>query len=169
MPRPDLSRVGTFFHNYIRQVPQDDILPAMKELGADFITVMKSVPADKHDYAYAKGKWTLKEVFQHVIDTERILSYRALCFARKEQQSLPGFEENDYAANSKAANRNWEDLLEEFTVVRKATEMLYKTFDEETLQNEGIANRNPMYVLGLGFIIAGHCQHHLNIIKERYL
>ena len=169
MPRPDLSRVGTFFHNYIRQVPQDDVITAIKELGTDFVNVMKSIPADKHDYAYAKGKWTLKEVFQHVIDTERILSYRALCFARKEQQSRPGFEENDYAANSRAATRNWNDMIEEYTMVRKATEMLYKTFDDETLQNEGIANKNPMYVLALGFIISGHCQHHLNIIRERYL
>lgn len=169
MPRPNLSRIGNFFHNYIRQVPQDDVHAAIKELGADFINVLKSVPPDKQEYAYAKGKWTLKEVVQHIIDAERIFIYRALCFARKEQQSLPGFEENEYAANSKANSRNWNDLIEEFTFVRKSTEILYQSFDREQLESDGLANSKPMYVLGLGFIIAGHCQHHLNIIKERYL
>jgi hypothetical protein len=169
MPRPDLSRVAPFYHNYIRQVPHDDALAALHELGNDFINLVKSVPGEKHNYAYAPGKWTLKEVFQHIIDAERIFIYRALCFARKEQQSLPGFEENDYAANSKAANRNWNNMIEEFTLVRKSSEILFRSFDEEQLQTNGISNNNPMYVLGLGFIIPGHCQHHLNIIKERYL
>jgi hypothetical protein len=169
MPRPDLSRVAKFYHGYIGQVKQDNPVAALVELGNEFVSFMKSVPAAKHDHAYAKGKWTLKEVFQHIIDTERILTYRALCFARKEEQSLPGFEENDYAANSKAASRNWEDMIEEFKAVRKASEILFKSFDEEQLQSEGIANNNPMYVLGLGFIVPGHCQHHLNVIKERYL
>jgi hypothetical protein len=169
MPRPDLSRIATFYHNYIRQVPQDDHMTALRELGNDFINVMKSIPAEKHDYAYASGKWTLKEVFQHVIDTERIMTYRALSFARQEQQSLPGFEENDYAAASKAANRNWNEMIEEFTLVRRASEYLFKSFDSQQLNTDGISNNSPMYVLGLAFIVPGHCQHHLNVIKERYL
>jgi hypothetical protein len=169
MPRPDYSRVATFYHNYMNQVSQDDPVTALRELGADFIKFMKAIPAAKHDYAYAEGKWTLKEVVQHIIDAERIFAYRALCFARKEEQSLPSFEENDYAANSKASSRSWNDLTEEFIIVRKASEILFKSFDGEQLQSNGLANNNPMYVLALGFITAGHCQHHLNVIKERYL
>lgn len=169
MPRPDLSRIATFYHNYTRQVPQDEVLKAIPELGNEFVTLMQSIPSSKYDYAYAPGKWTLKEVFQHIIDAERVFCYRALCFARKEQQSLPGFDENEYAANSKGGSRNWNDLIEEFRLVRKATEYLYRSFDEEQLQSSGISNNNPLYVLGIGFIIAGHCQHHVNIIKERYL
>lgn len=169
MPRPDLTRVSSFFHNYINQVPQDDMQVAIHELGKDFLLLMGSIPAGKHDYAYAPGKWTLREVFQHIIDTERVMSYRALCFARKEQQNLPGFDENSYAENSKAAHRKWEDMMEEFASIRKASEQLYASFDGEQLESGGTANNKPMYVLSLGFIIAGHCQHHVNIIRERYL
>jgi hypothetical protein len=168
MPRPDLSRVAHPFHKYIKQVPQDDLLPAIRELGDDCISFMKNIPADKYDYAYAPGKWTLKEVLQHIIDAERIFCFRALSFARKEQQPLPGFEENDYTAASKAASRNWNDLVEEFAIVRKGTEYLFASFDKEQLNADGISNNSPNYVSGLGFIIAGHCQHHLNVIKERY-
>ena len=169
MPRPDLSRVASFYHNYIKQVPHSDLAKALKELGEAFIAQMETVPASKYDYAYAEGKWTMKELFQHVLDTERILVYRALCIARKETQSLPGFEEKDYADNSKAANRNWNDMIEEFRVMRKSSEYMFASFDDEQLENSGIANNSPLYVLGLGFIVAGHCQHHLNIVRERYL
>jgi hypothetical protein len=169
MPRPDLSRISSFYHNYIRQVPHDEMMPALRELGTGFIDMVKTIPANKHDYAYAEGKWTLKEMFQHILDTERILCYRALCFARKEMQSLPGFDEDSYALNSRAANRSWNDMVEEFIIVRKASEYLFASFDKEQLEYEGLANKSPLYVMGLGFIVAGHCQHHLNIIKERYL
>lgn len=145
------------------------MLAAIDELGKDFTAAMSDIPASKHDFAYAPGKWTLKEVFQHVIDTERILAYRALCFARKESQSLPGFDENSYAAVSKAAKRQWKDLSEEFGLVRKASICLFRSFDSEQMEAGGVANGSPLYVAGLGFILAGHCQHHLNIIKERYL
>lgn len=169
MPRPDLTRVPAFYHNYINQVSHDDLKQALPALGDDFISLVQSIPPAKHDYVYAAGKWTLKEVFQHIIDTERIMAYRALCIARKEKQSLPGFEENDYAVNSKASSRSWDDMVEEFNLVRQSSGYLFASFDEEQLHTGGISNNKPIYVLGLGFIIAGHCQHHLNIIRERYL
>jgi hypothetical protein len=169
MARPDISRVAPFFHNYINQAPQEDVLSAIRELGKEFISLMQSIPAEKHDYAYGPGKWTLKEVFQHIIDTERVLAYRALCFARKEQQNLPGFDEDNYAAHSKAASRKWNDMLEEFTTVRKSSEQFFAVLDNDQLESGGTANNKPMYVLALGYIIAGHCQHHVNIIRERYL
>lgn len=169
MARPDMSRIAPFFHNYINQAPQEDVLSAIRELGKECISLMKSIPAEKHDYAYGPGKWTLREVFQHIIDTERVMAYRALCFARKEAQNLPGFDENDYAKHSKAANRKWNDLLEEFTTVRKSSEQFFAVLDAEQLESGGTANNRPMYVLALGYVIAGHCQHHLNIIRERYL
>ena len=169
MPRPDLQRVPSFFLNYINKVPQDDLMQAIRDLGNDFVALVKAIPASKHEYAYAPGKWTLKEVFQHIIDAERVFAYRGLCIARKETQSLPGFDENIYADNSKANSRKWNDLVEEFILVRKASEYLFASFDNEQLESNGISNNNSMYVLGIGFILAGHCQHHLDIIKERYL
>ena len=169
MARPDLSRVPEWFHRYIAQVEGDDLLPALTQQHSSFIQFLEKLPADKRDYRYGPDKWTIKEVLQHIIDAERVFLYRALCIARGEQQSLPGFDENEYAANSKAHNRNWNDLLEEFKAVRRSSEILFASFDNEQLEAAGISNKNPIYVLAIGFIIAGHVTHHLNVIKERYL
>ena len=169
MPRPDLSRVPVSFHNYINQVPEDDLTKSFKIQGEDFIRFLENIPPDKYDYRYAEGKWTLNELLQHVIDAERIFCYRALCFARKDATPLPSFDENSYAENSKAQNRNWNDLVEEFKAVRKATEYLFSSFDKEQLDSSGVSNKNPNYVLGMGFITIGHTIHHKKIIEERYL
>ena len=128
-----------------------------------------TIPESKHDHAYAVGKWTLKEMLQHIIDAERVFTYRCLSFSRKDKQELPGFEENEWASASNAASRNWTDLIEEFKAVRKATEYLFASFNEEQLNSSGIVNKNSIYVLALGFICVGHCNHHRTIIEERYL
>ena len=169
MPRPDLSRVPVSFHNYINQVPEDDLTKSFKIQSEDFIRFLENIQPDKYDYRYAEGKWTLNELLQHVIDAERIFCYRALCFARKDATPLPSFDENSYAENSKAQNRNWNDLVEEFKAVRKATEYLFSSFDKEQLDSSGVSNKNPNYVLGMGFITIGHTIHHKKIIEERYL
>ncbi|MGZ8557498.1 MAG: DinB family protein [Chitinophagaceae bacterium] len=167
--RPDLSRVGNFYHNYINQVKEDDLAEAFDAQSASFIRFLETIPPDKHDYRYDEGKWTIKEVLQHITDAERIFSYRALRFARKDSTPLPGFDENLFAANSKAATRNWDKLLEEFKVVRRSSQLLFNLFDEEQLQTDGISSGSPNYVLAIGFIIIGHAMHHQKIIKERYL
>lgn len=169
MPRPDLSRIPGYFHRYINEVKENDLADALKNQAQSFKTYLHSIPADKRDYRYAEGKWSIKELLQHIIDTERIFAYRALCIARKETASLPGFDENTYADNSKAAQRNWSDLTEEFAVVRHATEMLFSSFDKEQLEQSGIASGKSIYVAGIGFILAGHVAHHQKIIAERYL
>ena len=93
MPRPDLSRVPEFYHNYINQVPDNDLMEAFKNGTASLVQLFETIPPSKQDYRYAEGKWTIKEVLQHVIDAERVFAYRALCFARKDTTSLPGFDE----------------------------------------------------------------------------
>lgn len=167
--RPDLTRVPEFYHNYINQVPEDDLAMAFRNQTAAVIDFFENIPSNKIDHAYAEGKWTIKEVLQHIIDAERIFSYRALRFARKDPTPLPGFDENLFAANAKAAGRDWKDLLEEFKVVRKATEFLYRSFDEEQLNATGTSNNSSIYVLAFGYISVGHAIHHTNIIKQRYL
>ena len=169
MPRPDLSRVPEFYHNYIKQVPENDLMGAFKNQGPVFIKFLESVPPAKYNYRYAESKWTIKELLQHIIDAERIFNYRALRFARKDATPLPGFDENSFAANAKADKRNWSDLLEEFKIVRKASEMLFASFDEEQLNAEGISNNHSNYVLGFGFILIGHSLHHKKMMEERYL
>lgn len=169
MPRPDLSRVPEFYHNYINQVEEDDLMDALQKQTRSFLRFLKEIPKDKRNYRYAEDKWTIKEVLQHIIDAERVFAYRALCIARGEKQGLPGFDENEYADKSKADKRNWNNMLEEFKVVRRSTEILFASFDKEQLDNTGTASSWPVYVLGIGYIIAGHLNHHHNIIRERYL
>jgi uncharacterized damage-inducible protein DinB len=127
-----------------------------------------SISEEKSMHAYAEGKWTIKEVLQHMIDTERIFNYRAVCFARKEAASLPGFEENDYAANSNANARSWKSLVEEFLAVRHATELMFDSFTDEMLDTAGKANNNSVTVGSVGFISVGHFYHHKKVIEERY-
>ena len=169
MPRPDLSKVPDYYHRYINQVPENDLMEALKKQSVSFIQFLESLPAGKRDYRYAEGKWTIKEAVQHMIDTERIFAYRGLCIARKDSTPLPGFEENEYADNSKAGKRNWNEMLEEFKVVRRSTEILFGSFDNDQLETAGTASGKSVYVLGIGFIIAGHVNHHVNVIRERYL
>src|SRR6476660_1020172 len=102
MPRPDLTRVPDHFHKYINQVEEDDLVKAFKKQTRSFLKFLDEIPKNKRGYRYAEDKWTIKEVLQHIIDAERIFAYRALCFARKDATPLPGFDENSYAANSKA-------------------------------------------------------------------
>lgn len=168
MPRPDLSRVPEFYHNYINQVPENDLVMAFKNQTPVVIDFFQNIPGDKIDHAYAEGKWTIREVLQHIIDAERVFGYRALRFARKDPTPLPGFDENLFAKNSKADKRNWNDLLEEFKVVRKATEYLYSSFDDEQLNASGSSNNHSNYVLAFGYISVGHALHHVKITKERY-
>ncbi|MBC7946807.1 MAG: DinB family protein [Chitinophagaceae bacterium] len=167
--RPDLSRVPQFYHNYISQVPQDDLMKAFSTETPAFVGFMESVPAEKHDYRYAPGKWTIREVIQHIIDAERIFAYRALRFARKDATPLPGFDENTFADNAKADRREWNDLVEEFKVVRAASQYLFASFDEEQMEASGTSNNNSIYVRAVGFILVGHCNHHMRVIRERYL
>lgn len=169
MPRPDLSRVPAYFHNYINQVNENDLAEAIQNQTKIFFTFLSSIPSDKIDFSYAHGKWTIKEVLQHIIDAERVFAYRALCFARKDSTPLPGFDENSYADNSKAAARNWVDMVEEFKYLRQSSTLLFKSFDSEQLDAVGIANSNSNYVLGIGFILVGHVNHHMAVITNKYL
>ena len=169
MSRPILDRVPTFYHNYIALVEEDVLNTAFNRHLKEYSRLLHSIPEDKWSYNYAEGKWTIKEVVQHVIDAERIFNYRALCFARKEAASLPGFDENSYAAHSKANQRSGADLLTELNIVRQSSALLFKSFDEEQLEATGTANNSSIYVKAIGFIIIGHALHHAKILEERYL
>ena len=169
MPKPDLSRVPTFYHNYISKVQQDDINAIFETHQQESVTLLQTIPETKWDYRYAEGKWSIKELVQHIIDAERIFAYRALCFARKDSNSLPGFDENTYVVHSKADNRTKSSLINELQNVQRSTADLFASFDDDQLDSTGTANGNPIYVLGIGFIIVGHVLHHLEVLKTRYL
>ncbi|MFM6924803.1 MAG: DinB family protein [Ferruginibacter sp.] len=169
MPKPSPTTYPAYFKNYVDQVPDEDLLTGFQNQSAVIKQFLGSITEEQSNYAYDTGKWTIKEVLQHIIDAERIFNYRALCFARKETTSLPGFDENTYAAHSNANSRSWQDLVDEFTAVRNSTEFLYKSFTEEALASSGISNNNPSTALSFGFITLGHFYHHKNVLQERYL
>jgi hypothetical protein len=169
MPKPSPTTYPVYFKNYVDQVPDEDLLTGFQNQSAVIKEFLNSITEEKSNYAYYTGKWTIKEVLQHMIDTERIFNYRALCIARKETVSLPGFDENLYAENSNANRRNWQNLVDEFLVVRNSTEFLYKSFTDEAVAASGISNNNPVTVISFGFITLGHFYHHKNVLQERYL
>ena len=155
---------------YIKLLPDDGLL--LKHLKENFDKAREfilSLPEEKLTYLYAKNKWTIKEILVHIIDDERIYAYRTLCFARNDKTELPGFEQDDYALFSNANNRSIENILNEYEAVRNSTITLFEGFDETALLREGIANKNKATVRALGYHLAGHELHHINIIKEKYL
>jgi uncharacterized damage-inducible protein DinB len=158
------------FATYISQVSDEYTLVEELEISVHrFIKFVQNIPLDKFDYRYAEGKWTIKDIIQHLIDAERIFAYRALRFARNDQTPLASFEENDYVDQANANQRSIQDLLTELAVVRQATLSLFKSFSNEELQRIGIASNKPMSVRALGFTIIGHQNHHQRVFDERYL
>jgi uncharacterized damage-inducible protein DinB len=155
---------------YMKLVPDDgSLLKHLEDGYNEMEKLVLSLPIEKLLYRYAANKWTIKEVLVHIIDDERIYAYRALCFARNERTPLPGFEQDDYITFSNANQRSLENILQEYDAVRKATIALYEGLDDAALLRSGIANKNRVTVRALGYHIAGHELHHMNIIKERYL
>ena len=158
-----------YFGTYINHVQNDDCILAMEENLNDFVTFIENISVEKYDYKYQENKWSVKDIVRHIIDAERIFAYRALRFARFDRTPIPGFEENDYAANINTTNIDMTDLLQEFILVRKSTIKLFESFTEEMLSAKGIASGKEISVLSLGFIVSGHSIHHTNVIRERYL
>lgn len=169
MSKPSASEFPAYFSGYVSHVQEADLDTAFANQLPVIKSFLNTISEEKSMYAYEPGKWTLKEVLQHMIDTERIFNYRALCFSRKETSSLPGFDENEYAANSNANARGWKDMVAEFIAVRYSTELLFKNFSTETLSFSGLSNNNKATVNSLGFITVGHFYHHKKIMEERYL
>jgi hypothetical protein len=163
------TNVPGYFKVYTDLVEEKHLAGAFTNQSTVIRDLLPSISEEKSTYAYAPGKWTLKEVLQHLVDAERIFTYRAVCFARKEAQTLPSFDENGYAENSFANNRSWKSLLEEFVTVRRSTILLFESFSPDMLASTGRAGTNDLTVEQIGFITIGHFKHHCNIIGERYL
>ena len=164
------SEYAAYYNNYLQLV--DSEWPLAEELEVsvhNFIRFVQDIPMDKHNYRYAEGKWTIKDIIQHLIDTERIFSYRALRFARNDTNQLPGFDENSYAIVAAGSERKLQEMLTELALVRQSTIMLFKSFSDEDVLKNGVASGNVASVRALGFIIIGHQNHHIKVFKERYL
>jgi hypothetical protein len=166
--RPEKTDYAEYYSKYIEQVKGDDILKVL-ENNSDCLNILRSIPDKKADYAYAPGKWTTKQLIEHLCDTERIMSYRALRISRNDTQPLPGFEQDEYVKNGTSDKRNLKDLIDEFEHLRKANLLLFRSFDEKELARRGKASGYDVTVLALLFIIAGHEIHHCRVLKEKYL
>jgi uncharacterized damage-inducible protein DinB len=161
--------VPDFYTTYINALQEDNLQEALANNTRRFRKLLKQIPHKKINYAYAEGKWTIKELLQHIIDSERVFIYRALTFARQDPAPLPGFDENTWAITAKAPKRKWNDLVDEYKALRSANELFLNSLDDDQLRQTGSANNNSISVAGLAFICAGHVAHHMRIIRERYL
>jgi len=167
--RPNLSGIPDYYQGYINQIEGDQIVEILESNFNELKIFLNSLPVEKHEYAYAEGKWTIKEIVNHLSDGERLFQYRAMRFARNDKTELAGFDENKYTPETNANARDFQDLMSELELVRKSAISLYKSLSPEILERTGTANKIEMSVLALGFIIAGHAKHHINVIKDRYL
>lgn len=169
MPKPHTGEYPAYFEGYINQVEVTDIQEAVKLLSYPLTYFFLNLPDEKGDYAYAEGKWTIKDLVQHIIDTERIMQYRLLRVARNDSTPLPGFDENLYAQAAQANERTFITLKEEFKALRKSTDLLISSLTENQLTNSGIASDKKVTANAIAFILFGHLIHHKKIIEERYL
>ncbi|MGP8214589.1 MAG: DinB family protein [Bacteroidia bacterium] len=166
MKKSEIEKMPEYFDRYINLVEDIDVTDALKKYGANLFAPGKMKQLG--DKVYEPGKWTAKDIIQHLIDAERVFSYRAMRFARNDKTTLPGFDENEFALTAGASRRNLDDLLNEFNAVRQSTINLYRSFDNEMLKREGKSFSKDISVLAIGFTIAGHVVHHDKILKERY-
>jgi hypothetical protein len=167
--RPLVKDHIPYFLKYIDLIPETDVISALKTNHQSTLDFIESIPRLKVNHFYDEGKWTVKQVVNHIIDTERILSYRALRFARGDAQLLPGFDENLYVANANLTETNMQLLMDEFDSVRLSTILMFKQLAEKQLLLKGNMASGETNVLSIGYFICGHAQHHVNVIKERYL
>lgn len=167
--RPQVKDHIPYFSKYIDLIPESDIISALKTNHQTVLDFIEDIPRQKLNYFYDEGKWTVKQVINHIIDTERILSYRALRFARGDNQKVLGFDENLYAANANLTNTNAQILADEFDSVRLSNILFFRQLSEKELLLKGQMASGETNVLSLGYFLCGHAQHHINVIKERYL
>jgi len=168
LSKKDIIAEGPFV-NYINKASDKDVVTALRKNTRAFTKLLSSIPRKKRNYAYAPGKWTIKESLQHMIDAERVFAYRALRMARLDATPLPGFDENNWALSANQLDRKWKDLVHEFLLVRASTEILFASLGDKELAFEGMASNLRMNALALGYVIAGHTEHHIQLFKERYL
>ncbi|NIR46789.1 MAG: DinB family protein [Gemmatimonadetes bacterium] len=167
--RPDRSEHDAYFARYIDLVPEGDILEILAGELETTCGLLRDVPPDRERYRYAAGKWSIREVLGHLIDSERMFQYRALSFARQDPAHLPNFDEGDYARWSNAHDRSLADLMDEFEDVRRAGIALFKSFTPEMLVRTGRASAYRFSVRTFPYVIAGHEIHHRGVLLERYL
>lgn len=166
--RPGSDEYAPYYDSYVSKVPNQDLLQLLREQIEETCALLGKVPESGADAAYAPGKWTIKEVAGHIVDTERIMAYRLLRVARGDTTPLPGFEQDDYVRCGGFQARTLASLIEEFRLARASTLALLEGLDEATLTRRGVADGKAVSARALAYIIAGHERHHVGILRDRY-
>jgi hypothetical protein len=167
MKRSDINPMPGYYDRYINLAPDVELSQAFNDSIRQLNELDRTALGRIADKSYAPGKWTIKDIIQHLTDGERIMTYRALMFARRDP-TAPGFDQNLFAENASANRRTFDDLLDELISVRRATKALYDSFNDDMLRARGMSWEYEVSVLDLAFIILGHQIHHMNVIAERY-
>jgi uncharacterized damage-inducible protein DinB len=168
MQRPAAGEYAAGYQQYFDLVPAGDYLSLLKQDSIDTVRYFEGIPEEKLDYRYAEGKWTIKEVFMHIIDTERVFSYRGLVAARGDASPHYRMDEELYARNVDVSQRSLQSLLSEFKAVRASTEHLYANITDAQSKLKCNIVTHPMTTRAIGYFVIGHVKHHLNIIQQRY-
>jgi uncharacterized damage-inducible protein DinB len=166
--RPEPAEYASFYANYIARVPEGDVVSTLRDSGKEITAALAAIPESRGGFRYGEGKWSVREVVGHVIDAERIFSYRALRLARADSTPLPPFEENDYVRSAGSDARTMADLVEELRAVRESTVRMFASFPDEAWARRGVVSGREVSVRALAYIAAGHARHHLEVLRERY-
>lgn len=167
--KPDKTEYPEWFAGEIELVPYPDLIQGLEDSFTQTLAFLNSIPLEKLEYRYAAEKWTIKQIWQHILDVERILCYRALRYSRQDTTVLHGFDENRYALLSNCGHRPWDEITAEYVAVRTSTMWLFKSFTTDMHLLKGTTGKSTMTVRSVGFLVLGHEIHHVNTIKTRYL
>jgi hypothetical protein len=169
MERPTSADYAPYYEKYVALVADGDIVKSLQTQMQDTLSLVRSLTSEQADSRYAPDKWTVKELLGHLVDAERIFSYRALRFARGDENPLAGFDQEPYVRNGNFANRTLADLADEFEHLRLSNILLFRSLDEAAWKRRGVASDNEVSVKALAYIMAGHELHHMGILRTRYL
>jgi DinB family protein len=166
--RPADTEFSPFYASYIARVPETDPLPALEAQPSELLTAADRIAPDDELFRYAPDKWSVRQTFGHLIDTERVMGYRAFCIARGEAKPLPGFDEKEYVARADSDERSVKALAHEFAAVRHANLWAIRSWTEDDWTRMGNANGKPVSARAIAYIMAGHVRHHMALLRERY-
>ena len=166
---PDPTEAAEYYFTYINQVPPGDIVRTLEEQAGRTLDLLGGISEERSLHRYAPGKWSIRESWSHVNDTERLFTFRALWFARGMEAPLPSFDQDLAVPSAAADQRSWRSHLDEFAAIRSATTAFFNSLPDAAWERQGIASGKPFTVRALAWITAGHAAHHLRLIKEKYL
>jgi len=169
MSQPDKTEYAPYYERYVSLVNDRDVMNQLAAQTTQLQDIFTGMPEDKGEFRYADGKWSIKELLGHLIDGERMFAYRVLRISRGDETPIEGFEQDGYIENAHSNERSFADLLEEFSLLRRANMIFFKNLDDHAWSRLGTASGATVSVRALGYIMAGHVEHHLSILKERYL